>query len=124
MGKKIRRIKKTTMERLMSYPWPGNVRELQNVIERSLVICETDTFTVDESWLEFCPVAISKSPVLWSQTSTTKLSERDTIEAVLAETEGRVSGPRGAAARLNMPASTLDYKIRNSNIDKHKFKTR
>jgi len=124
MGKKIRRIKKTTMDRLLSYPWPGNVRELQNVIERSLVICETDTFTVDESWLEFCPVAISKSPVPWSQTSTTKLSERATIEAVLAETEGRVSGPRGAAARLNMPASTLDYKIRNSNIDKHRFKTR
>src|SRR5262249_418691 len=50
-GKKIRRINKATLETLQSYPWPGNIRELQNVIERSVIVCDTDTFSVDESWL-------------------------------------------------------------------------
>jgi PAS domain S-box-containing protein len=123
-GKKIRRVQKATLDRLQSYPWPGNVRELQNVIERSLIVCETEDFTVDESWLESCPAATSKAPPPWNQAFCTKLSERETIEAALAETEGRVSGPAGAAVRLNIPASTLDYKIRNLNINKHRFKTR
>src|SRR5262249_58520000 len=50
-GKKIRRINKATLETLQSYSWPGNIRELQNVIERSVIVCVTDTFSVDAIWL-------------------------------------------------------------------------
>ncbi|WP_213805173.1 sigma 54-interacting transcriptional regulator [Granulicella sp. dw_53] len=120
-GKKIRRIRKTTMDRLMSYSWPGNIRELQNVIERSVIICETEDFTVDESWLDSNsdPAPQTDHPVIQIPTD---LSEKELIEAALAASEGRVSGPSGAAIRLNMPASTLDYKIRNLKIDKYRFK--
>jgi len=120
-GKKIRRIRKTTMDRLMSYSWPGNIRELQNVIERSVIICETEDFTVDESWLDSNsdPAPQADQPVIQTPTD---LSEKELIEAALAASEGRVSGPSGAATRLNMPASTLDYKIRNLKIDKYRFK--
>ena len=45
-GKKIRYVSKKSMELLQSYPWPGNVRELQNIIERSVILCETETFSV------------------------------------------------------------------------------
>lgn len=122
-GKKVRGIKTTTLERLPSYPWPGNVRELQNVIERSLIVCETEDFTVDESWLEFGNDPTSKARRPLSQVPSARLREQEMIEAALAETGGKVSGPDGAAAKLNMPASTLDYKIRTLKINKFRFKT-
>jgi PAS domain S-box-containing protein len=122
-GKKVRRIKKSTMDRLLSYPWPGNVRELQNVIERSLIVCETEDFTVDESWLDVGSDPTSNVHRSLGQTLSTKSREKEIIEATLAEAGGRVSGPSGAAAKLNMPPSTLDYKIRTLKIDKYRFKT-
>jgi DNA-binding NtrC family response regulator len=90
-GKTIRRITKTTLDRLQSYPWPGNVRELQNVIERSLIVCETEEFTVDESWLDIASGPASKAYRPLGQTFSTKLHEKEIIEATLAETAGRVS---------------------------------
>jgi formate hydrogenlyase transcriptional activator len=118
-GKRIRGINRETLESLKSYAWPGNVRELQNVIERSMIVCETENFTVDESWLSRKsaqtdqPVrSLSKMPV--SQ-------EKSAIEAALAEAGGRVSGPAGAAARLGLPPSTLDSKIKALKINKHRF---
>jgi PAS domain S-box-containing protein len=118
-GKKTRRIKKATLDRLQSYPWPGNVRELQNVIERSLIVCETEDLTVDESWLAF-----GQDPTLRARRSVSpRLREKEMIEAALAETGGKVSGPWGAAVKLNMPASTLDYKMRILKINKFRFKT-
>jgi PAS domain S-box-containing protein len=120
-GKKIREIEKSTLERLKSYSWPGNIRELQNVIERSLVLCESQTFTVDESWLSVdcndpdeAPRAILRMPAS---------EEKKAIEAALAEAQGQVSGPSGAAAKLGVPPSTLDSKIRALKINKHRFKT-
>jgi formate hydrogenlyase transcriptional activator len=120
-GKKIRGINRATLDRLKAYAWPGNIRELQNVIERSVIVCETENFTVDESWL-------SREPDTADQTSRTLLKlppsqERKTIEAALAEARGRVSGPTGAAFKLGVPPSTLDSKIRALKIDKHRFKT-
>jgi transcriptional regulator with GAF, ATPase, and Fis domain len=120
-GKKIRGINRATLDRLKAYAWPGNIRELQNVIERSVIVCETENFTVDESWL-------SREPGTADQTSRTLLKlppsqERKTIEAALAEARGRVSGPTGAAFKLGVPPSTLDSKIRALKIDKHRFKT-
>ena len=93
------------------------------MIERSLIVSETEDFTVDESWLDIASGPTSKAHRPLGQTLYIKLSEKEIIEAALAETAGRVSGPSGAAAKLNMPASTLDYKIRILKINKYRFKT-
>ncbi len=120
-GKKIRDIERSTLELLRSYAWPGNIRELQNVIERSLIVCETQTFSVDESWLYRQPLpgkpkrALGLSENLVAQ-------EKEMIEAALRDSGGRVSGPAGAAARLSMPGSTLESKIRSLKISKNRFK--
>jgi PAS domain S-box-containing protein len=116
-GKKIRRIEKKSMDRLQSYPWPGNIRELQNVIERSVIVCDTEDFSVDECWLSH---ERRPSRPLADDLVT---QERESIEAALNETSGRVSGPSGAAARLGMPASTLDSKIKSLKIDKRRFRS-
>ncbi|MGC1450186.1 MAG: sigma 54-interacting transcriptional regulator [Candidatus Sulfotelmatobacter sp.] len=121
-GKNIRSVNKKTLELLQSYPWPGNIRELQNVIERSVIVCDTENFSVDESWLSWQPLAIEKKgqPEL-SRVLTDE--EKEMIEAALRESGGRVSGPSGAAARLGIPGSTLDSKIRSLRIDKNRFKS-
>ena len=111
-GKKITRIEQRTMTLLQAYDWPGNVRELQNVIERGVVLCEGETFSIDESWLK-----AKGAPAPGEQ-------ERATIEAALAATKGRVAGSTGAAAKLGMPRQTLDSKIRALRIDKLKFRPR
>lgn len=122
VGKNIRDISKKTLELLRSYPWPGNIRELQNVIERSVLLCETESFSIDESWLPQQPFpAEPKDPI----ELVLKLSaeERNMIEAALKESRGRVFGPTGAAARLGVPRSTLESRIRSLKIDKNRFKT-
>jgi PAS domain S-box-containing protein len=121
-GKSIRGINKKSLERLQLYPWPGNIRELQNVIERSVIVCETENFSVDESWLSRQPRATgSKSQFELSQKLASQ--EKEMIEAALRESGGRVSGPFGAAAMLGIPGSTLYSKIGSLKIDKKRFKT-
>jgi transcriptional regulator with GAF, ATPase, and Fis domain len=115
-GKRIKHIQKKALEALREYSWPGNVRELQNVIERSLIICETNEFTVDKSWFSNEPQPASSVAV--DQT----LTERRRIEAALAQSNGKVSGTHGAAAKLGIPASTLESKIRSLRINKFQFK--
>jgi PAS domain S-box-containing protein len=121
VGKKIRYTDSATLERLLAYPWPGNVRELQNVMERSIILCETDKFTVDESWLSrrLDETEPASRPLFKIPTS----EEKRSIETALAEAQGRVSGPSGAAAKLGIPPSTLDSKIKSLKINKHRFKT-
>jgi PAS domain S-box-containing protein len=114
-GKRIRHISKDTLEQLKGYEWPGNIRELQNVIERAVILCEADTFLVDESWLERESGESSQGEGL------SALADREVemIEAALAETHGRISGPTGAAAKLGIPRQTLESKIRRLGIDKY-----
>ena len=119
-GKKIRGVSQKTLELLQAYPWPGNIRELQNVIERSVIVCETDVFSVDESWLS--RQTLSPTPTTRTLSKRPATQEKDMIEAALAETRGRVAGPSGAAAKLGLPASTLESKIRSLKINKHRFK--
>jgi formate hydrogenlyase transcriptional activator len=121
-GKKIRNIKKTTLELFQAYDWPGNIRELQNVIERAVVLCESETFAVDETWLMRESLQLSGSAVPFMTALVEH--EREIIEAALAACRGRVSGPSGAAAKLGIPRQTLDSKILTLGIDKHRFKTR
>ena len=120
MRKPIKAVSEEFMAALARHSWPGNIRELQNVIERSVIFCETELFSVDPSWLSF-----EASPPPQSEGQSARMSpaqEREAIESALAATEGRVSGPSGAAARLNMPASTLESKIRSQKINKFRFK--
>jgi len=121
-GKSIRGVNKKSLELLESYPWPGNIRELQNVIERSVIVCDTENFSVDESWLSRQPRATgSKSQLELAQKLASQ--EKEMIESALRESRGRVSGPSGAAAKLGVPGSTLETKIRSLKIDKNRFKT-
>ena len=119
-GKTFRRINKRTLDRLRSYPWPGNVRELQNVIERSVIVCDGDEFAVDESWLSARPSSDSRLPLLNSLAT----HEKTVIEDALRASGGRVFGPSGAAERLGIPRSTLESKIRTLKIDKSRFRPR
>jgi transcriptional regulator with GAF, ATPase, and Fis domain len=116
-GKKIDTIRKKSIEALQEYSWPGNVRELQNVIERSLIIVDTNEFSVDKNWLshEF-QSSRRVGPVSGIST------EQEQIEAALAQSNGKVSGAHGAAAKLAMPPSTLESRIRSLKINKFQFK--
>jgi PAS domain S-box-containing protein len=121
-GKSFRTVNKQSLEFLQSYPWPGNIRELQNIIERSVIVCDTENFSVDESWLSRQPNASEpKGQPELSQMLAAQ--EKEMIETALRESGGRVSGPSGAAVKLGIPGSTLDSKIRSLRIDKNRFKT-
>jgi transcriptional regulator with GAF, ATPase, and Fis domain len=117
-GKTLRRINKRTLDHLRSYPWPGNVRELQNVIERSVIVCDTDEFTVDESWLSSRPAVEGRHAL----SGTVAAHEKALIEEALRACGGRVYGPAGAAARLGIPRSTLESKILALRINKNRFR--
>jgi transcriptional regulator with GAF, ATPase, and Fis domain len=117
--KNINAIDKNTLKLCQSYPWPGNIRELQNIIERSVILCHGDTFRVDEAWLSSHePFPSTSSGAL---TETLHTQEKEIIEAALAQSKGKVAGPNGAAVKLGIPRSTLDWKIKQLKIKKHRF---
>ncbi len=120
-GKKIRRISNDTLDLFKQYRWPGNVRELQNVIERAVILCEGDTFSVDTSWL----VAAKSRPSGPKATLATDLATREKamIETALRGASGRVSGAKGAAAILGMPRQTLESKLKKLGIDRYRFRS-
>ncbi len=121
-GKNIKRVNKKTLELLQSYPWPGNIRELQNVIERSVILCETEIFSIDENWLPQTPPLTPESKQQVELPRRLLVQEKDMIEAALKESRGRVFGPTGAAAKLGIPRSTLESKIRSLKINKNHFR--
>jgi len=121
MAKRIRQIDKHTLELCERYTWPGNIRELQDIVERSVILCSGDTFSIDEAWLS------SQAPLRPDGSSplpeTLQDQEKEMIEAALAKSRGRVAGPSGAAARLGIPPSTLESKIKQLKIEKSRFTT-
>jgi formate hydrogenlyase transcriptional activator len=119
-GKKFRTIDKKTVQLFKAYRWPGNVRELQNVIERAVILSEGDTFRVDETWLKRGAPRFAGSTVALN--GALQRQEKEMIEAALAESGGRVSGPGGAATKLGIPRPTLDAKIKRLGINKYRFK--
>jgi formate hydrogenlyase transcriptional activator len=123
-GKDIQSIDKTTLDLLESHDWPGNIRELQNVIERSLILGSGDTFSVDELWLSketSQAAARVATPVAFKREAKPQ-SEREIVEAALAESRGRVAGPSGAAVKLATSPSTLEDRIKVLKIDKRRFR--
>ena len=120
MHKTIGAISSETMEALVRHPWPGNIRELQNVIERSVIVYEKGALSVEQAWLDSECFATGRATSAPFRKSV--MEEREMIAMALAETQGRVSGLAGAAAKLGIPPSTLESKIRSMNINKHSFK--
>jgi formate hydrogenlyase transcriptional activator len=119
-GKKFRTIGKKSLKVLKGYAWPGNVRELQNVIERAVILSDGDNLAVDETWLRReLPPAASRTATLGGNLVR---HEKEMIEAALKESQSRISGPGGAAAKLGLPAKTLDSKIKRLKINKYRFK--
>jgi len=121
VGKRIRRLTQATSTLLQSYDWPGNIRELQNVIERAVIVSDSDTLSIDPRWLS--GRSLGTAPVASLSTGTLATHEKDAIEAALTQSKGRVAGPFGAAGRLGVPASTLESKIKALQIDKRPFKS-
>jgi formate hydrogenlyase transcriptional activator len=120
-GKKFQTIEKKTLKLMQEYEWPGNVRELQNVIERAVTLSDSDTFSIDEAWLKREPSAVPHSSIALN--GVLLAHEKEVIEAALAQSHGRISGPAGAAAKLGIPDSTLEAKIKRLGIDKYRFKS-
>ena len=124
VGKNIQGTTKECLDLLRSYRWPGNIRELQNVIERSVIMCETENFSVDKTWLSW----LAQQPLATEPKTPPDLSEKlaaqekEMIEGALRESAGRVFGPSGAATKLGIARSTLESKIRSLKISKNGFK--
>jgi formate hydrogenlyase transcriptional activator len=119
-GKKILSVSKDTLKLFQSYDWPGNIRELQNVVERGVLLCEDDTFSVDATWLRRESTNTARAAVPLAATLVEH--ERELIETALADSRGRIAGPTGAAAKLGMPRTTLEARIASLGINKHRFR--
>jgi len=120
-GKRMRSIRKDTLDVFEAYHWPGNIRELQNVIERAVILSDGDVFRVDASWLTPAP-ATSAVP---GGALATNLAQHEMaiIEAALREAHGVIGGATGAAAKLGLPRQTLESKMRKLGIDRYRFKS-
>ncbi len=126
-GKRFGHIKKSTLASFQAYGWPGNIRELGNVIERAVILCEGDTFSVDETWLQGKATRASsrilpRPGMLAEAEKEFAHRERKIIESALEASGGRVAGENGAAAKLGIPPQTLDSKIASLEIDKRRLK--
>jgi transcriptional regulator with GAF, ATPase, and Fis domain len=117
-GKKIRNIERKTLGWLQAYDWPGNIRELQNVVERAVILCDSETFSIEETWLQPEARRTPKLPLAATHAN----QEKEIIEAALKESGGRISGRLGAAGKLGMPRTTLESKIKSLRINKHLFR--
>jgi formate hydrogenlyase transcriptional activator len=115
--KQITKIEKHTLELCRSYPWPGNIRELQNIIERSVIFCTGNTFWIDPAWLSSQDEPNRGSTVTFPEN--VRNYEKQLIEAALAESNGKIAGPNGAAGKLGIPRSTLDAKIKHLKMKKY-----
>ena len=118
-GKQICKIDSNTLELCQSYAWPGNIRELQNIVERSVILCGGDTLWIEKAWL--ASAQPPRQELVGPLPNTLQNQERKIIETALAESKGKVAGPEGAAAKLGIPRSTLETKIKQLGIKKHRY---
>jgi formate hydrogenlyase transcriptional activator len=122
MRKSIESIPTETMKALCRYSWPGNVRELQNVIERAVILSTGPVLKVPLADLLRVPFVepgqakAPKRPATTAVNGTLKEAERKHILAVLEETNWVLAGDNGAAARLGMKRSTLQFRMRKLGI--------
>ena len=119
-GKKIRNISKATLDLFEAYDWPGNIRELQNVVERAVILCDGETFCVDETWLT--RVGPAPAGTTFPLVANLVVREKELIENALRDADGVIGGRRGAAAKLGIPRQTLESKMTKLGINRHRFK--
>jgi transcriptional regulator with GAF, ATPase, and Fis domain len=115
--KRITKIDKNTLGLCLSYHWPGNIRELQNIVERSVILCNGDTFSVEQAWLSSGAVRRSESSA--ALPDTLQSYEKEIIEKALTDSNGKIAGPNGAAVKLGIPRTTLDARIKQLKIKRH-----
>ena len=120
--KVFKSIDKHTLDFFEAYDWPGNIRELQNIVERSVILSADDVFCVDNAWLPSIPCSQPTAQTREDESDDDSERERKLIVSALTQSRGRISGPRGAAAALGLPASTLEARIKKLNIRKNRFK--
>jgi transcriptional regulator with GAF, ATPase, and Fis domain len=120
-GKRIRGISQETLTLLQSYDWPGNIRELQNVIERAVILSDSNTLSIDKQWFSGRP--LRPPAVSGAHTGELATVEREAVKVALRQSKGRVAGPFGAATRLGVPPSTLESKIKALKLDKRLYKS-
>jgi formate hydrogenlyase transcriptional activator len=116
LGRTIDRVDARGLRTLARHHWPGNVRELENVMERAVILSQNGRLRLDREVLP--PMEVPGAPLSVQR----EASERSAIEAALLGSGGRVSGPHGAAGRLGLPASTLEFRIRKLGIDKFRYR--
>src|SRR5262249_22795241 len=115
MQKPIETVPADTMRRLQRWHWPGNVRELENLIERSVILSAGPALQVPLGETELS-VRENVSAPLMSAPSRLDDSEREQIIKILRETRGVLAGPNGAASRLGLKRTTLQYKLKKLGI--------
>ena len=114
LSKTFRGIDPDSLDRLEEYSWPGNVRELQNVIERSAIVCESETFTLDPSWSHSEPPSLVPADI--SLESTLDEIQREAIQRALQSCDWIIGGPKGAAALLGLKRTTLQARMHKLGI--------
>jgi DNA-binding NtrC family response regulator len=114
MKKRIKEIPTRAVEAMTAWPWPGNIRELQNLIERAVILTRGESLEVPLEELSFVPT--EKDSARKSRTLNLREVEREAILEALRKTNGRVSGPGGAAALLGLKRTTLQSRMRVLNI--------
>jgi formate hydrogenlyase transcriptional activator len=132
LSKRVTAITEDAIDALTSYGWPGNVRELQNVIERAVILTANGIVTADTIRLDHA--SATRNPPAPSLVATRPLAsepsaetgghtladaERMAIVDALRRTDGRVSGPTGAAARLGLKPTTLHAKMKKLGVSRH-----
>jgi formate hydrogenlyase transcriptional activator len=143
MQKHIDVIPASVMKGLMAYDWPGNIRELENFVERAVILTRGKSLEAPLCELrkvETIEPAQAPAPAFEGQQEIARIvketisslsnksamnehaqKQRDEIVRVLAECKGRVAGPNGAAARMNICRSTLISRMRKLNIDPYQY---
>ena len=119
LGRQFAGIEPASLERMRTFSWPGNIRQLENIIEQSAILCDQPLLDVPAAMLDERDLTRPRTSRLGA---TLKSNEQQMIEEALGAARGRVSGRSGAAARLGLPSSTLESKIRRYNIDKLRYR--
>jgi formate hydrogenlyase transcriptional activator len=116
-GRKIERIERKTLDVLQAHRWPGNVRELENTVERAVILSRNGALTIDAEMLHGAATErAAEEPG--------ELAEREAIEAALKASSGKIAGETGAAKKVGLPASTLEFRIKKLGIDKLRYRRR
>lgn len=111
LGRTLPRLSREELSRLAAHPWPGNVRQLQNVIERAVILSGSER----ELRVELPEVDVLQPPVREPENSLDAV-QRAHIIHVLESTGWVIGGPRGAAVKLGMKRTTLNFRLKKLGI--------